>query len=67
MEIIFVFFTFINGEVAKIPVSIITKPITCEIAVKQITTQDYLPIGVRYKGKQVFAHYCKDKKGSWVK
>ena len=33
---------------------------TCDDLFKKKVTMDYLPIGVRYKGKQVFAHYCKN-------
>jgi hypothetical protein len=34
---------------------------------EKVTTMDYLPIGVRYKGKQVAAYWCKDSKGNYVR
>ena len=33
---------------------------TCDDLLKKKVKMDYLPIGVRYKGKQVFAYYCKN-------
>ena len=33
---------------------------TCDDLLKKKVKMDYLPIGVRYKRKQVFAYYCKN-------
>jgi len=33
---------------------------TCYDILKSKVKMDYLPIGVTYKGKQVFSYYCKN-------
>ena len=33
---------------------------TCDDLFKKKVTMDYLPAGIQYKGKQVFAYYCKN-------
>ena len=45
--------------VKQLPVMMIPE-FTCFDVIKKKVTMDYLPAGVRYKGQQVFAYYCKN-------
>ena len=65
-EIVIIFFHFINGLVAEITVSATTPLSTCNEIVEKIATLDYLPEGLRYQGKQVWAYYCKSLDGDWI-
>ena len=63
-------------EIAKIPIGMALKDVTCEQAFKNHTTwvdnPNYKPnsmdswINVKYKGKTVFYHYCKDSFGKYI-
>tara|TARA_R100001132_G_C3219993_1_gene59047 strand:+ start:254 stop:475 length:222 start_codon:yes stop_codon:yes gene_type:complete len=65
-ETVIIFFHFINGLVAEITVSATTPLSTCNEIVEKIATLDYLPEGLRYQGKQVWAYYCKSLDGDWI-
>ena len=65
-ETVIIFFHFINGLVAAITVSATTPLSTCNEIVEKIATLDYLPEGLRYQGKQVWAYYCKGLEGGWI-
>ena len=65
-ETVIIFFHFINGLVAAITVSATTPLSTCNEIVEKIATLDYLPEGLRYQGKQVWAYYCKGLDGGWI-
>ena len=65
-ETVITFFHFINGLVAAITVSATTPLSTCNEIVEKIATLDYLPEGLRYQGKQVWAYYCKSLDGDWI-
>tara|TARA_R100000750_G_C2289570_1_gene74394 strand:+ start:240 stop:461 length:222 start_codon:yes stop_codon:yes gene_type:complete len=65
-ETVIIFFHFINGLVAAITVSATTPLSTCNEIVEKIATLDYLPEGLRYQGKQVWAYYCKSLDGDWI-
>ena len=66
MNLIFIFLSFANGEIAKIPVTYVSKQITCQVALQKTAVIEQSPKGVSYKGRKVAAHYCKDPKGKWV-
>ena len=65
-ETVIIFFHFINGLVAAITVSATTPLSTCNEIVEKIATLDYLPEGLRYQVKQVWAYYCKSLDGDWI-
>ena len=81
MEVVFLFLNLIvaetSYEVVKLPISYKAKQFTCEKAFKQNVivkkNKDYKPNNnqpidlVMYKDKPVFAYYCKDKKGNFIK
>lgn len=67
MNLIFIILNFANGEFTKIPISYVSKQISCEVALQKVAVIEQSPKGVTYKGKTVTAHYCKDLKGNWVK
>ena len=45
--------------VKQIPM-MVAPEIMCYEAFKSKVSFNQLPVGIRYKGKQVFAHYCKN-------
>jgi len=55
------------GLLKKITVPFDSSFTDCQTILEMITTIDYLPIGVRYKGKQVAAHWCTDTEGNYVR
>ena len=58
---------FVDGTIEKITVPFDSSSTNCQARLEMITTIDYLPIGVRYKGKQVAAYWCKDTEGNYVR
>ena len=58
---------FVNGTIEKITVPFDSSFTDCQTRLEMITTIDYLPIGTRYKGKQVAAYWCKDTEGNYVR
>ena len=58
---------FVDGTIEKITVPFDSSSTDCKARKEKVTTMDYLPIGVRYKGKQVAAYWCKDKEGNYVR
>ena len=48
-----------NYTVKQFPM-IMFSEFTCDDLLKKKVTMDYLPAGIQYKGKQVFAYYCKN-------
>jgi hypothetical protein len=58
---------FVNGTIEKITVPFDSSFTDCQTRLEMITTIDYLPIGVRYKEKQVAAYWCTDTEGNYVR
>lgn len=58
---------FVNGTIEKITVPFDSSFTDCQTRLEMITTIDYLPIGVRYKGKKVAAYWCTDTEGNYVR
>ena len=58
---------FVDGTIEKITVPFDSSSTACQTRKEKVTTMDHLPIGVRYKGKQVAAYWCKDKEGNYVR
>ena len=58
---------FVDGTIEKITVPFNSSSTTCLNRLEKVATMDYLPIGVRYKNKQVAAHWCKDSEGNYVR
>ena len=64
-------------EIAKIPITYGAKKITCEKAFNNTVTFVENPnykagsnqsmTLVKYKGKNVFVHWCKDINGKWIR
>jgi hypothetical protein len=55
------------GLLKKITVPFDSSFTDCQTRLEIITTIDYLPIGVRYKGKQVSAYWCTNTEGNYVR
>ena len=66
MEVIAIFLHLINGEVAKVPISLALSQ-GCSDKVTELVTIKEEGNEILYKGKTVFAYYCKTTKGEWVK
>ena len=80
MEIIFLILGLVTSssaiELAKIPIGMAVKDITCEQAFKKHTTWVENPNyqsgngqlwgSYQYKGKTVFLHYCEDSLGKYI-
>ena len=58
---------FVDGTIEKIKIPFDSFSTDCQTRLEKVTTIDYLPIGVRYKGKQVAAHWCTDTEGNYVR
>jgi hypothetical protein len=58
---------FVDGTIEKITIPFDSSSTDCQARIEKVTTNDYLPIGTRYKGKQVAAYWCKDSKGNYVR
>lgn len=58
---------FVDGTIEKVTVPFGSSSTTCQDRLEKVTKIDYLPIGVRYKNKQVAAHWCKDTEGNYVR
>ncbi len=63
MKLVTLFLMFASTSasytVKQIPMMIVPE-FTCYDILKSKVKMDYLPIGVTYKGKQVFSYYCKN-------
>ena len=64
MEI--VIYLHLHNMVVEKVISATAPLLSCWEYVWQITTLDYLPEGLRYQGKQVWAYYCKGLDGGWI-
>jgi len=67
MEFIFLFMFFVDGTIEKVSVPFGSSSINCFNRLEKVVTIDYLPIGVRYKDKQVAAYWCKNKEGNYAR
>ena len=54
-------------QLIKIPITQTAKKITCSQAYEKTIDKSDKDFGNFYKGKIISAHWCKDKKGEWVK
>ena len=61
IEIITIFLHLLNGEVAKIPATLVLSQ-SCNDKIIELTSES-----LNYKGQKIFAYYCKTAKGEWVK
>ena len=64
MEI--VIYLHLHNMVVEKVISATAPLLSCLEYVQQMTTSDYLPEGLRYQGKQVWAYYCKGLNGVWI-
>ena len=64
MEIV-VYLHLHNMVVEKV-ISATAPLLGCLEYVQQITISDYLPEGLKYQGKKVWAYYCKGLEGGWI-
>ena len=64
MEI--VIYLHLHNMVVEKVISATAPLLSCLEYVQQITISDYLPEGVRYQGKKVWAYYCKGLEGGWI-
>ena len=64
MEI--VIYLHLHNMVVEKVISATAPLLSCWDYVQQMTTSDYLPEGLRYQGKQVWAYYCKGLDGGWI-
>ena len=64
MEMLMLILHLSSGEVAKVPVALAAKKLTCSNAIVQVTTLD--DNGIHFKGSQVLGYYCKDMKDTLV-
>ena len=79
-SVIFLFLGLVTSsttyEIAKIPIGMALKDVTCEQAFKKHTTQVDNPNykagsnelwgSYKHKGKTVFFHYCEDSLGKYI-
>ena len=65
MEVIAIFLHLINGEAVKVPVTLMLSQ-SCSDKVIELVTINEEGNEILYKGKTVFAYYCKTTKGEWV-
>ena len=66
MEVISIILHLINGEAIKVPVTLMLSQ-GCSDKVMELVTINEEGNEILYKGKTVFAYYCKTTKGEWVK
>ena len=66
MEVVVMILHLLNGELAKIPVSLALNQ-SCSDKFLEIVQVDSKGTSVYYKGKQVLAYYCKKGNGEWVR
>ena len=64
MEI--VIYLHLHNTVVEKVISATAPFLGCLDYVQQITISDYLPVGLRYQGEQVWAYYCKGLNGGWI-
>ena len=64
MEI--VIYLHLHNMVVEKVISATTPLLCCLEYVQQITISDYLPEGLKYQGKKVWAYYCKGLDGGWI-
>ncbi len=55
-----------NGEVAKLPVTILTSQ-TCSDKMIEMLKPKSSDDHIYYRGSQVWVHYCQTGSGDWVK
>ena len=58
---------FVDGTIENIVYPFDSSSINCFNRLEEVTTINHLPKGVRYKGKQVVAYWCKDDEGNYVR
>ena len=64
MEI--VIYLHLHNMVVEKVISATAPFLGCLDYVQQITISDYLPEGLKYQGKKVWAYYCKGLEGGWI-
>jgi hypothetical protein len=64
MEI--VIYLHLHNMVVEKVISATTPLLGCLEYVQQMTISDYLPEGLKYQGKKVWAYYCKGLDGGWI-
>ena len=64
MEMLMLILHLSSGEIAKVPVALAAKKLTCNNAIVQVTTLDNN--GIHFRGKEVLSYYCKDMKDTLV-
>jgi hypothetical protein len=66
MQVIIMLLYLMSGDVVKLPVTL-TEDQSCSDKLIQIVQEDSIGTSVYYKGKQVFAYYCKKGTGEYVR
>ena len=61
-----VIYLHLHNMVVEKVISATAPLLSCLEYVQQMTISDYLPEGLRYQGKQVWAYYCKGLNGGWI-
>jgi len=64
MEI--VIYLYLHNMVVEKVISATAPLLGCLEYVQQMTISDYLPEGLKYQGKKVWAYYCKGLDGGWI-
>ena len=64
MEI--VIYLHLHNMVVEKVISATAPLLGCLEYVQQMTISDYLPEGLKYQGKKVWAYYCKGLDGGWI-
>jgi len=54
-----------SGDVVKLPITL-TADQSCSDKLIQIVQEDSIGTSIYYKGKQVFAYYCKKGTGEYI-
>ena len=66
MEVVMMILHLLNGEVAKIPVALALNQ-SCNDKFITMVEEDSIGTSVYYNGVKVWAYYCKEGNGEWVK
>ena len=65
MRIVIMVLYLISGDVVKLPITL-TADQSCSDKLIQIVQEDSIGTSIYYKGKQVFAYYCKKGTGEYI-
>jgi hypothetical protein len=64
MQVFLIIMQLVNGELAKVPVSLALKHASCSKAFEQVVQQS--DTAITFNNKAVGAYYCKKGTGEWV-